>query len=70
MGQFLTNTSSVIIEDFITRIAGTEIGTIGVGTILVAFTVVTCTLINIYNYMERSSCNISILKCCPHIGPS
>ena len=49
MGQFLTNTSSVIIQNFITRITETEIGTIGVDTILVASTDVVYTLVNVYN---------------------
>ena len=51
MGEFLTNTGSVIIQNFITRITGTEIGTIGVATILVASTDVTYTLINVYKYI-------------------
>ena len=48
VGKFLTNTSSVFIQNFITRITGTEKGTIGVGTILVASTDVMCTHGNIY----------------------
>ena len=45
--HILTNTGSVIIQDFITRVAGTEVATNGVGTILVASTDVLWTLINI-----------------------
>ena len=48
MYEFLTNTSLVINKNFISRIAGTEIGTIGVGTILVAFIDVKYTLVNVY----------------------
>ena len=44
----LTNTDAIIILDLITRIAGTEIGTIGVCTILVASTDVMYTLVNVY----------------------
>ena len=49
-GKILTNASLVIIEDFISTVAGTEIATNYVATILVASTDVPFTLINVYNY--------------------
>ena len=50
LGPILTNTSSVIIQDFVTRVAGTEVATSGVSTILVASTEVPCTLVNVCNH--------------------
>ena len=50
MGQILTSTCFVIVLDFITRVAGTEVATNGVGTILVASTDIQCTLVNVYIY--------------------
>ena len=42
-----TDASFVVILYFVTRVAGTEVATSGVGTILVASTDVPCTLVNI-----------------------
>ena len=62
--EILTNASFVIIEDFITRVAGTEVAVNSVGTILVASTGVLCTFINIFIYMnnERSISGIVCIK--------
>ena len=57
-GKILTNASLVIIEDFISTVAGTEIATNCVATILVATTDVPFTLINVYNYNKINECYI------------
>ena len=67
--EILTNASFVVILYFITRVAGTEIATIGVGTILVASTDVPCTLINVFIYMNNEK-SISGIVCIKHAKSS
>ena len=67
--EILTNASFVIIEDFITRVAGTEIATNCVATILVASTDVPCTLVNIFIYMNNER-SISGIVCIKHANSS
>ena len=69
LSLYLTNVSSVIILNLITRVAGTEIATIGVGTILVASTDVPCTLINVFIYMNNER-SISGIVCIKHANSS
>ena len=65
----LTDTSFVVILYFITRVAGTEVAAIGVGTILVASTHVQCTLVNIFIYMNNER-SISGIVCIKHANSS
>ena len=67
--EILTNASFVVILYFITRVAGTEVATNGVGTILVASTDVPCTLINVFIYMNNET-SISGIVCIKHAKSS
>ena len=54
LGQSLTNTGSVIMFNFITWVAGTEVASNSVCTILIASTVVKSTLVDVFNSIGKN----------------